>query len=208
MSESFVDTTASLTLGVYHSFSDLPGDEPNDLFDPGTAPDIVAHPALKTDAQLQPGGALDARYLAKTRDIASQTQLGFTTDIAFTLYPQLSSPIPIIRNEELILIRSEANFRAGNQADAFTDLNTIRVNSGGLAAAVLDANNYEDELLYNRRYSLMFEGGHRWIDTRRLGRITDLPLDTPGSRRNEAFPIPEAECLARSLTSTLGGPCI
>ncbi len=53
----------------------------------------------------------------------------------------------------------------------------------------------------------MFEGGHRWIDARRLGRLADLPLDTPNSQINTAFPIPEAECLARGLDSTLGGAC-
>ena len=33
-----------------------------------------------------------------------------------------------------------------------------------------------DELLYNRRWSLLFEG-HRWIDHRRFGRLNALPRD-------------------------------
>jgi hypothetical protein len=43
----------------------------------------------------------------------------------------------------------------------------------------------------------MFEGGHRWIDTRRLNRQTDLPLALPTHNRLPVFPFPEAECLAR-----------
>ena len=31
------------------------------------------------------------------------------------------------------------------------------------------------ELLYNRTYSLLFEGGHRWVDYRRYDRLAQLP---------------------------------
>ena len=34
---------------------------------------------------------------------------------------------------------------------------------------------FVDELLYNRMYSLLFEGGHRWVDARRYGRLGQLP---------------------------------
>ncbi len=40
-----------------------------------------------------------------------------------------------------------------------------------------------------------------------MDRLDELPLDTSGSQINTAFPIPEAECLARGLDSTLGGGC-
>jgi hypothetical protein len=53
------------------------------------------------------------------------------------------------------------------------------------------------ELLYNKRYSLLFEGGHRWIDMRRYNRVSQLPLDLPSHRRNDKFPFPNAECDAR-----------
>src|SRR5256885_2729238 len=39
-------------------------------------------------------------------------------------------------------------------------------------------NDFLDELLYNRRLSLLFEG-HRWIDMRRFGRLNQLTLDLP-----------------------------
>ena len=62
-----------------------------------------------------------------------------------------------------------------------------------------------DEVLRQRRYSLMFEGGHRWIDLRRLNRLNDLPLDRSNHLRNSAFPIPEAECLARGQQTCAAG---
>ncbi|MGH7449097.1 MAG: RagB/SusD family nutrient uptake outer membrane protein, partial [Longimicrobiales bacterium] len=106
---------------------------------------------------------------------------------------------PIIRNEELILLRAEANIALGNLPAALNDLNFVRVNSGGLRPLLLPLDATVTELLRQRRYSLLFEGGHRWIDVRRYNRLGDLPLDRPNHQRNAAFPIPEAECLARGL---------
>ena len=48
-------------------------------------------------------------------------------------------PIPIIRNEELILLRAEARLATGDKAGAIADLNQVRVNSGGLPASTLTA---------------------------------------------------------------------
>ena len=44
---------------------------------------------------------------------------------------------------------------------------------------------------------LLFEGGHRWIDARRYGKLGTLPIDLPGQRVQTAFPIPTAETDAR-----------
>jgi hypothetical protein len=50
----------------------------------------------------------------------------------------------------------------------------------------------------------MFEGGHRWIDLRRLGRNTDttlLDIVAPAAHPHKFhlnFPLPLAECLART----------
>ncbi len=207
LSESFLDLNAPLTLGVYHVFGTTPGDVSNDLFDPGDAPDILAHPSIVADAELQPGGAVDSRVQRKIRQLAqSQTQLDITTDVAFTIYNSLTSPVPMIRNEELILLRAEANIGLLAIGPAADDINFIRVNSGGLAMRTdLDATNIMAELVMQRRYSLLFEGGHRWIDARRLGLIDQLPLDKPNHVVNLAFPIPEAECLARGQEAAAGG---
>ena len=74
----------------------------------------------------------------------------------------------------------------------------VRTKSGNLPALSpepTDDTGFVDALLYERRYSLMFEGGHRWIDLRRFGR--PLPLDAPNHVRNIRFPVPQAECDAR-----------
>jgi starch-binding outer membrane protein, SusD/RagB family len=199
---SFIDPNASLDLGVYHTHSTRSGDVDNQIFDPnGRA--ILAHPSIVTDAQTQPGGAPDARLTRKVATLpAPRTVQGITTDRLFRIYNSPDAPIPIIRNEELILLRAEANIGLNTPASlaaALTDINTIRTTSGGLAPRGPFATQAEalDELLYNKRYSLLFEGGHRWIDLRRYGRLGTLPLAVATHTIPSRFPFPEAECLAR-----------
>lgn len=194
---SFLDDQADLGLGVYHVFGPGSGDTRNNLYDPGESPDILAHPSIK-DAPKKANGDPDDRVAAKTRSIAERTRLGVSSDVAFTMYNGTSAPVPLIRNEELILLRAEANIGLGNVSAAAADINLIRTRSGGLEARDdLDASNILDELLTQKWLSLLFEGGHRWIDMRRYGKLDELPLDNANHRHNRQFPIPEAEQLAR-----------
>ena len=100
------------------------------------------------------------------------------------------------------LIRAEANIFADNFVAALQDINNIRSVSGGLGptafatqAAGLTA------LLYERRYSLLFEG-QRWNDHRRFGLLNLLPLDQAGQFVAKVMPIPQAECDARVVKPT------
>ena len=207
LSESFLDTSAPLSFGAYHTYTTGSGDLQNLLFDP-TGRAILAHPSIVADAQQQPGGAPDARLTAKVapRPEGPRTVQDITTDVVFTIYDDNTAPIPVIRNEELILLRAEARLFTNDITGAIEDINLIRNLSGGLAdysgpatqAAVLA------ELLYNRRYSLLFEGGHRWIDLRRFGLLDTLPLAVAGHTIQPRFPFPEAECLARVPEPTAG----
>ena len=90
-------------------------------------------------------------------------------------------PVKFIRNEELILIYAEANAQLGNSTDAVDAINIIR-NTWGLddytGATTTDA--LVDEILFQRRYSLWAEGGHRYIDTRRYGRLDEIPTELEG----------------------------
>jgi len=198
LGESFLDPDDDLDVGAYHTFGTGGGDALNNLFDPGGSPDILAHPSAWNEAELKDSGDRDDRVTSRIRQVAEQTQLGVTTGFAFDLYRSNSASVPIIRNEELILMRAEANMKMGNMTAAAEDINLVRTRSGGLAARTdLDASNMEDELLRQRWFSLLFEGGHRWLDMRRFGRLSELPLDIANHRHNERFPIPEAETLAR-----------
>jgi hypothetical protein len=203
---SFLDTNASLTLGAFQSYSTGSGDTPNALFDP-TGRAILAHPSIVTDAESKPNGTLDARVLAKVSQLADpHTVQGVTSDLVFTIYNSNVAPIAIIRNEELILLRAEARFFTSDVVGALSDINLIRTTSGGLAprGPFLNQSDFVTELLKQRRYSLLFEGGHRWIDMRRFGLLSTLPKALPTHTIPTRFPFPEAECLARVPAPSVG----
>ena len=203
---SFISTTAPLTLGAYQSYSTGSGDTQNALFDPsGRA--ILAHPSIVTDAENKPNGTPDARLLAKVAQLPDpHTVQGVTSDRVFSIYNSNTAPLPIIRNEELILLRAEARYFTTDQTGALTDINFIRTTSGGLAprGPFVSQADFVAELLKQRRYSLLFEGGHRWIDTRRFGLLSTLPIALPTHTVPTRFPFPEAECLARVPAPTQG----
>jgi starch-binding outer membrane protein, SusD/RagB family len=206
LSASFIDPAASLDLGVYMDFSAGAGDFANPLAQNPQLGENFGHPLLRTQAQLQPSGDPDQRFLDKlvTRPLRSfGTPQTLSSDLGWIRYPSPSSPIPLIKNEELILLRAEANIGLGDLSSALTDINVVRTASGGLALlpAFADQTAAITELLYNKRYSLLYEGGHSWIDFRRYGRTAELTsFDRPGPPPDVIFamlPIPTPEVLPR-----------
>jgi starch-binding outer membrane protein, SusD/RagB family len=207
LSESFLTDGGPLDLGVYMNFGTGAGDITNPLAVSATSSENYAHPQLDTLAQLQVDGVTkDARFVGKVVARAPSAVVdGFQSSLGLARYSDPSTSIPIIKNEELILLRAEANIGLGALDLALTDLNTIRQTSGGLppVGPFADATAAVDELLYNRLFSLLYEGGYRWIDLRRYGRLAlasaggDLPLSRTGSETAEAvyqtYPIPSDE---------------
>lgn len=188
LTQSFINEAGDLNVGPQHFYSTGGNDETNPVYRvPGAAEALVAHDSFEDDAQ--PG---DDRVDTKTapRDVTTADDLTGSRDVI--LYTSLASPIPIIRNEELILLRAEAMIGLNNNG-AIDLLNIIR-NAHGLAdysgantdAAIID------ELLYNRRYSLFGEA-HRWIDMRRYDRLNELPIDRDGDDVWEQMPRPISE---------------
>ncbi len=213
---SFINTASALTAGPFHTYSTSTGDAQNTLFFSATS-DIVGHPSLQTDAPLRVGGTRDLRLIAKvdTATPVKQPNAGPTSGVPsslrFRIFVDRSAPIRIIRNEELILLRAEARWFTGDKVNALADIDFIRVNSGGLAPTTLTILSSDaafiDELLLQRRYSMMFEG-HRWVDHRRFNRLGQLPLDQPNHFRAKVQPVTQAECLIRvnEATPEMRGP--
>ncbi len=207
---SFINSAsgADLRVGAYWNYSSSAGDALNGLSAP-VSPDQVAHPSIVTDAQTN-AGVPDLRVAAKTRTIPPKIPpggSGIPSTVGWTLYPTNTTSIPIIRNEELILLRAEANIGLNNLAAALPDINFVRVASGGLAplGAFATAADAITAVLYEKRYSLLWEGS-RWVDVRRYGRLTTLPLDLPTHFRIKVQPVPQAECLYRNtLDASLKG---
>jgi hypothetical protein len=197
LDRSFVDTTRALDYGAYHVFSAESGDQANPL----NRPDFLyAHPRLLEEAQTRSNGELDLRAQRKLRSVAPFTAQGVTSDVQFTLYTSASDPIPWVKNEELILLRAEANIGLGNYEAAEQDINHIRQSSGGLEPKEITSTNALDELLYNKKYSLIWEYGHVWIDLRHYDRLDQLPTENGDPFVTDVMPIPANECIPRDPT--------
>ena len=115
-----------------------------------------------------------------------------------------SSPTAIIRNEELVLLRAEANIGLNNLAAALVDINDIRAVSGGLTPLGTLGATPLDALMYEKRFSTLFEG-LRWVDMRRWNRLALLPIDKAGQFVAKVMPIPQAECDARASQTVVNG---
>ncbi len=185
---SFLAPAASLDLGAYISFGTGNQDTPNPLAQaPGSAINLV-HPFIKDSAEFQSGSTTlrDRRFLARVTARPDTFSLAcLSSALSWIHYPTPISSIPIIRNEELILLDAEAQwFKAvPNKLQAVADLNTIRQTSGGLVPTTVTAASTDsvfiNDLLKQRLYSLLYEGGHRWIDMRRYGRLSQVKRDRP-----------------------------
>lgn len=209
LDDSFMQLGGDFETGVYHVYGSGSGDVTNGLFQPSADPNYRAHPSFRDSARAQEDGELidlpddetpDQRFLDKSRTVDFRTFQQVGSDIGFTLYETIDAPVPVIRNEELLLLAAEAHIGMNQPDQAEPFLNDVRTRSGGLPEADLESMDQEGqitELLYDRRYSLWAEGGHHWIDLRRYDRIDHLPLDLEGHFRNARYPIPVDEQLAR-----------
>jgi starch-binding outer membrane protein, SusD/RagB family len=183
---SFMDMAGDLKTGVYHTFSLTGADLSNPLFIAlnQEANVRVAHSSFLIDAE-----AGDTRINKVVLRNTPREASGLVGTHDVWIYQSLVDNVPIIRNEELILLFAEANM-VTNPTDAVNALNVIR-NAAGLPdyAGALTPNALEDEMLKQRRYSLFGES-HRWVDMRRFGRLSELPNDRPGDMVPSTIPIP------------------
>jgi starch-binding outer membrane protein, SusD/RagB family len=208
---SFINPTGSLSTGVYYGYTGAAGEFSNPITEALTSNRYWVHPSIVSGAQLQAGGAPDARLTAKTQAAAAPRTLnGLTATHKPVLYnaanrtsANTDADIPFIKNEELILLRAEIRWNTNDKAGALADINIIRQSSGSLPATTLtiaspDAD-FITELLYNRTYSLLWEQGTRWIDARRYNRLAALPRDRTGDVVHPQMLVPAGECDARRL---------
>ena len=202
LAASFIDAAAPLDIGAYHAYSTGNQDVTNGLSqDPASAIQL-AHPMVKDSAEVQNLSTLpDRRFLAKVTDRKSATATVPDTfslaclksALAWIRYPTPNSAIPMIRNEELFLLRAEANWfgATGSKAQAVNDLNFIRQTSGNLAPTTVTIAStdaaFVNALLHERLYSLLYEG-HRWVDMRRYGRLNQVIIDRPTGCASAGIP--------------------
>lgn len=206
----------SLANGVFFAYSTATGEPTNPISEPLSSDRLWVHPSILTGVQLRTDGSPDLRLTRKVMAAGrSKTLEGLTGTHKPILYnsptspasANLGAPIPLINNEELILLRAEVRWHTGDRGGAIDDINLIRQHAGGLPPTGLTPASPTDafitELLYNRLYSLMWQQGTRWIDARRYNRLQTLPRDRPGDVVFSSMIVPAGECAARGLPA----PC-
>lgn len=181
LNTSFLDLNGSMNTGPAHSYSGSNGTGANP-FNPYFYPRdqfstqiIVVHPAV-LDA-IEPGDNRANKFLQRSagNEVTNQALLGYVATHQDGRWLSNQDNVPIMRNEELILLYAEANAQSGNVGEAVNAINIVRSAAG--LGAFSSSNNSEviDQILTERRFSLWHEPiGHRWVDMRRYNRLSEI----------------------------------
>jgi hypothetical protein len=145
-----------------------------------------------------PGDARASKIVTIPR--TSRSSAATTYDSPLALASNLTGPLPLIRDAELILLRAQAEIGLGNLSAATADINVVHRVEGGLPnyPTFTSASQAISALLYEKRYSLLLEAGasaDRLVDLRSYNRLnaTFLKADVPGDLFQTALPIPKGE---------------
>ncbi len=187
---------------VYHSFSGASGDVPNP-FQVGIATlgtlrvlnEFVASVDTAHDLRWK------AKFVVNTNPVQQQAYAVTSSNFIVDFYPSVASPIPIIRNEELVLLRAQVRLALGDYPGAWTLINAVRTTVGGLAALPVSTDfvTTRDALLSEQRISTVLEdGADRMISIRMYG-LAAVRDTTWGASDTHAtlLPVPTNEANAR-----------
>jgi starch-binding outer membrane protein, SusD/RagB family len=192
-----------LDLGPAHNYSTASGDVANSLFDADTSSTTyLANPRVRSEAD--PG---DGRVARKTALSSSRSAGGETSNIVLLLYRSPTAPLKILTNKELLLLKAEVEWGQSNltgPGSAMDFANFIRTSDGALAAdnTSTTSDAVLNRILYEKRYSLLWESAARWIDARLFGKLngSDPPAGIGLERTYPPLnnlPIPQNEQNAR-----------
>jgi len=199
LGNSFFDLGGDLNNGPSHVFGATGNDILNAQFHvPNqSGQEFMIHDSWVADAEAGDSRVANKSSLYTVDDVPTTVTFdGLSADYQIALYDSNTDPVYLIRNEELILMYAEAQIDV-NPALTVTAINVVR-NAAGIGdyTGATDSTSLIEEILTQRRYSLLAEG-HRWVDLRRLGRLnaTFVPLDRSGDNIINAFPTPFNEGL-------------
>jgi hypothetical protein len=202
LNASFMDTTRSLDLGPSHTYSTSTGDATNTLFDTDTSGTTYrANPRVRSEAD-----ANDDRVARKTAVSSTVTVAGETSNLVFTLYLTPTTSTKILANKELILLQAEVNWGLGQNIPALALADFIRRTDGKLltdTTTVTNSASVLNRILYEKRYSLLWQSADRFLDARQFGKLNGSnPPAGVGIERTYPplynWPLPQNEQNARN----------
>lgn len=195
MGQSFAGISNPLRRGLYHTYSTRSGDLQNFNYNPSV---FRANPRVLNEAD-----AGDARLSKIRKDptaLISTADQSASSDILFTNVTGPTTPSPILINEELLLTQAEILWGLNRDAEAIALLNFIRTTAGELAPRTSFPTRLDiiREIIKQKRYSLLYESGARFVDSRMFGLFGELGLElNPPGPGPSVIPFPQAEADAR-----------
>jgi hypothetical protein len=210
--------------GVYHTFSGQSSDQQN-----GFVANFFLYDALY-DLQFDVDTIDDARwhnkFVADTQPVQLSQYAGVSDAKNYLPYANVSSPVPIVRAEELALVRAQIQLGLGNLANAITLINQVHMQAGGFGAPLSISLTYtavRDSLLKEQRISTVYEAsGDRMIALRMYGleavadttwqakagpdAAADAGLGTPTDYHTTVASVPLNELTTRGGQWTLSCP--
>jgi hypothetical protein len=195
-------TPANFRVGPYHTFSTASGDLQNFNYNRAV---YRANPKVLSESET---GDLrlskiqqDPSYTLALPSPPGQPSAA-VSDIIFLNISGPLTPLPIIIDEQLVLMRAEALWGLNRDAEAVILINLVRQNSGGLAGRTLASYptrlDILREILKQKRYSLLFESGDRAVDYQMFGLWSELGKELqPPVEGPHVIPFPSAEINAR-----------
>lgn len=189
---------STFTYGAYHVFVPS-GTEAT----PNALPDAKLGLNPLVASQIMPGDTRVSKIVP--RSTIKDAATGISTNTTYigavsTNSANLSAPIGILRDEELVLLRAQAYIGAGQIANAVADINSVRAFYKAPLSTATTASQAITDVLYDKEYSLLLEGPQRLVDLRAYSRLNAnfFPKATANDPFNTAFPIPKAEADARN----------
>jgi hypothetical protein len=189
--QTFYNASGDLNVGPAHFYNPAAPDIGNPLINTSTSR-VVGVQRIFED--IEPGD----RRRAKVTELA--TPITFTSGTVYASRfltnvnnATATTPLPIIRNEELVLLAAEIANQQNNSAEAVRLVNIVRSAAGlpAYAGATTQAA-LTDAILKERLYSLFYEG-HRWVDMRRYNKLAEIVQPVTGMRSFEQMLRPVQE---------------
>ena len=208
LGQSFMQSTdlsaAGLAVGVYENYSTATGETSSSLVDAAlhlnnAVADSISpgdRRSVKIVLHIDETTKAPAPYTMTASNVPLTSSYDFVNSVSSAA---LTIPQPILRNEELLLLRAQAAIELNDLATATQYLNFVRVNSGGLTAYPTFTSQAaaRNALLYEKRYSLLMEGPQRLLDLRAYSRMNSASFVAgsasspfPGDVFTSALPVP------------------
>lgn len=188
----------TLNNSVYYTYSTAPGERENPF-----AGDAAVHMNPEAADSIEAGDLRAAKIVSGVGPFSnSGVTSTFNMAYAVTTDPtNLTRPMPILKVAELILLRAQDEIESGQLAAATADVNFIHTNIGGLPALPTFASvtAARAAVLYEKRYTMLFESAQRLVDLRAYGYInaTYMKQEVPTDVFQSTLPIPQSEINGR-----------